>query len=498
MRIGHLAGLLIALSAAVPSPLAAQSWRLRLESSAQRMAFRGVTPDSVLQDRVVAGPTGGPVSPDGYAVTCGFDAYCRFYRAGPVHRALPASASTELTLWGLGVPGLSLRVNVRLLGDLTGDRIWPGPSPAFRLVEGYAEYLRGGLVARAGRLVEPSRLGSAGGVLDGARATWRFDRTGLEAGGYAGWGFARGTTLPVTSPAVNPLADFQPGKRQIVAGVLAGIRREGLEARAEYRREVDPATDYFVSERAALSVAVAPSAGVRLAAGAERDLGQGHWGSADFTVTYAGHDVWATAAVRHYHPFFDLWTVWGAFSPVPFNAVSGSLAGRPVARLQLRGRAEWFRYQPTETSTPAVTVRDGGWQLGATGRLELDPRWSVEAGVHAERRPGASSQGADGQVTWHPAEALDISLGGGTLDRPLEFRFQDAGLTWVGGAVEWRSGERWRVGGSVDRYWDARDRPDAASFDWNQWRLSARVSLTLRSGADRWTLPPARRDGGRP
>jgi hypothetical protein len=34
----------------------------------------------------------------------------------------------------------------------------------------------------------------------------------------------------------------------------------------------------------------------------------------------------ATIGARHYRPFFDLWTVWGVFSPVPYNGVSGSVS----------------------------------------------------------------------------------------------------------------------------------------------------------------------------
>src|ERR1041385_4600600 len=216
---GGRALLLSALLAMPAATAAAQSWRLRVDAYAQRVAFRGVTPDSIAEALVETGPTGGPVSPDGYAVNCFGDGFCRFYRPGPMRRGMPASAGIDLTLWGLGVPGLSVRLGARTVTDLSGDRVWPGTSPAFRLLEGYAEYVRGGLTARAGRMLEQSRLGAAGtGGLDGVRATWRLDPTGVEVGAYAGWGLARGTILAVTSPAVNPLADFQPGHHQAVAG----------------------------------------------------------------------------------------------------------------------------------------------------------------------------------------------------------------------------------------------------------------------------------------
>ena len=96
-------------------------------------------------------------------------------------------------------------------------------------------------------------------------------------------------------------------------------------------------------------------------------------------------------------------------------------------------------------------------------------------------------------MAWHPKERLDFSINGGSLERPLELRFQDAGVTYAGGSVDYRTAGRWRLGFSVDRYWESRYRPDAGSFDWNQWRISARVSLTLKSSADQWLLPPARR-----
>jgi hypothetical protein len=42
----------------------------------------------------------------------------------------------------------------------------------------------------------------------------------------------------------------------------------------------------------------------------------------------------------------------------------------------------------------------------------------------------------------------------------------------------------------VTRYDEERARPDAGGLDWDQTRLTVRVTWLLDSGADRWHLPP--------
>jgi hypothetical protein len=56
-----------------------------------------------------------------------------------------------------------------------------------------------------------------------------------------------------------------------------------------------------------------------------------------------------------------------------------------------------------------------------------------------------------------------------------------------------------RLGASVDRYREIHRRPDPGAFDWNQWRLSARVTFLFGSSADLRGLPPSIRllPGGR-
>ncbi len=483
----------VGLALAVAPSATAQSWRLRLDAAGQRVGFRGVIADSIPEADALTGLSSGKITPDGFAVNCFNDGYCHYWRPGELRRGVPATLTSDLTMWGFGISGLRVRVRSRLHTDLTGDRLWPGSSPTTQVQEAYAEYIRDGWTFEGGRIPDHGRLGnSALGAIDGGRAALRLDQVPLDLSLYGGWGFARGTLLSVTSPAVNPLLDYAPEARQLVAGATLGAHLPRVNAEVEYRREVDPVSDYFVSERAALSVQFRPTARVRLTGGGDYDLAQGNLGTAEVALAYTAPRLWATVGARHYRPFFDLWTVWGVFSPTPYRGVNGTLGVGITSKIQVRGSGEWFRYDAAGATTPTVTIEDRGWRAGLEATVTPVEGWTVQGGAHSEFLPGASSRGVDGRVTWRMQESWTVSVQGGALERPLELRFQDAGVTWLGAAADYRVADRWNVGATVDRYWESRDRPDAAAFDWNQWRMGVRASLTLRSEPDRWSLPPGR------
>lgn len=228
-----------ALGAALANAAAAQGYQVRIDTRLQVVSFRGLTPDSIAAVDTVAGPGGGPATPDGFAVLCGVgEAYCHFYRPGPILHGAPIVTTADLTVWGLGIPGLSARVAARAAGEIGNDHVWPGTSPEFQLLEGYLDYATPHVTVRAGRQVATSRLGYEG--FDGGRLLLRDASRGLELDGYVGWGLTQGAALPVTSPVLNPLDDFQPRQRQIVAGAGGGWTGRWGELHADYLREVDP------------------------------------------------------------------------------------------------------------------------------------------------------------------------------------------------------------------------------------------------------------------
>ena len=482
---------ILALLVLFASPLTGQGYRLRLDGRFQAVGYRGVQLDSIAVTDTVAGSGGGPTTPDGFAVRCPSGApYCLFFRPGAIQRGAPFVTTADASLWGFGVRGLSAHAAARAAVDFTGSNAWPGTDPALQLLTAYAEYSVERLTARAGRQLNGNRLGMIG--FDGASITVRDGRHGLDAAVYGGWGLARGAALPVTSPALNPISDFQPGKRQLLLGAEAGWSGRLGDVRAEYLREVDPRTDYFVSERVGFAAVIRPVERWSVTGGADYDLDAGWWGSAEATLGYTARTVSGAFGVRRYRPHFDLWTIWGAFSPVPYTAVQGQVSIRALPQMQVRARGERYRFSDADVSTPLVSVERSGWrgELGVTASAA--PSWTFDAGYTREFGPGAASVGTSASITYAPAAGpYAITLHGAAMDRPLELRFSESVLHLYGVDTRYDVSPSFRLELGAVRYAEDRQRPDPAAIEWGQWRVTLRAVVAIGSGDDLGRLPPA-------
>jgi len=465
-------------------------YRGTIDARMQTLAFRGWALDSVPTSQVAPGASGGLVSADGYAVDCpSGSARCYFYRPGPRQNVAPLGSTVDLTMWGLGISGLSLHGNARLLLN-AGDVDWVGTDPTFQLWEAYAEYAQPAFAARLGRQLFTSRLGVAG--FDGALATLRSSSRGLSATVYGGFGLARNAPVPITSDVVNPLGEFRPPERNSVFGAMGAWSSGAADVRVDWQREVDRAADKLASDRLAASATLRPAERWSLTGGAEYNLAEGVWGSADASLRYTAPWIGASAGYRRYRPFFDLWSIWVAFSPVPYNSVVGSANLTPVRGLQLRGRVEYYAFEAADAPSGLVEVESDGtrWAAGATLTRIRD--WALDVGYSIDKGVGARGGGWDASVGWTPTTRLSLRGYGATLDRPLELRFDDTDVRWAGLDAELRLQRDLSFGLGGMYVYENHHRPDASAFNWDQVRITAHVTYVLGSpGADRLGLPKA-------
>ncbi|NIS64677.1 MAG: hypothetical protein GTO05_05905, partial [Gemmatimonadales bacterium] len=221
---------------ALAPPLHAQGYHVRWNTWFQSVAYRGVQADSIPSADAVALPGGGFESPDGFAVSCPTGAlYCGFFRPGAEQRGMPVVTTIDASVWGFGIEGLKVHVKGRAGGNLEDGGFWPGVEPEVQLIEGYAEYATRDVTVQAGRTTVFSRLGYLG--LDGGQAWVRPLGGKVRIGAYGGWALAEGAVLPITSPELNPLAEFRPTERELAFGGSAGWNLGMVEGRVLYRRE---------------------------------------------------------------------------------------------------------------------------------------------------------------------------------------------------------------------------------------------------------------------
>ena len=476
---------------AVPAAAWAQGYRATFDALAQTVEWRGWQVDSIARSDVVVSPEGSLLTPDGIAVDCGAGlAWCWFYRPGATQGAAPMALTTDVTAWGFGIKGLSARGNFRLHYDADGDATgWPGQQPSLQLWEAYLDYQRDWLQARAGRQIMDLRVGWTS--FDGGRATVRFRKAGIELTGFGGWGLARAAAVPVSDPVTAPLNDFIPPQRTVTAGAVAAWVSAPAEVRAEYVREVDQASKGYALHMAALSTTIRPAPRWMLTGGLEYDIAQDLLGSADLSLRYALPSLQVVGGYRRYRPIFPLWSVWAAFSPVPYNSAVGSAVLSPRPWLQLRGRVEYYRFEESNAGSPLFPNEQDGWRWSAGGTVTRLRHWTFDAGYIWERGTGAGVLGWDGSVRWDVRPDLALQASGALMKRPLAYRYSDASVLWFGGDVVWRVMPAWNVIMSAAWFDEDRDRPDEAAFEWSQTRLSARITYTMGSGdARRRSVPP--------
>lgn len=472
--------LLLALaSALLPLPLQGQGVRITGVSTIRYVDVRDMVTDSLPRSATVAEDGLLRRTADGTIVRCiPGENVCRFLRSGSRISSVPVTQDLEASAWGFG-QGVRIYAQLRArtgLGEV--ETLWPQSDDELDLMAAYAELDRQRFRVRLGRQWATTGLGLYN--FDGAALVLR-PLGGLSIDAYGGWSLIRGVNEPHTSDLLESVEPFAPDERAYIFGGGFRYRPSPIGAiGAVYQREIR-------MDRASLY--------------SERIAADGRLRYRDATLTgRLSYDL-ATAAVnegrlrldlpaplsgvspyvqyRHYRPFFELWTIWGAFSPVAYDEASAGASWRPPELdLALTVRGGYREYGDPEAGFALDPVRSDGWYLGGDATWRPARDWSVFGGYRADINFGAARSEGDLGVRRAFGDDGYAGFSAITFRNVQEFRVGESNV--YGGGVEGglRIGPDARIDGRLFIYRRS-DEADTPTVDWTQVRGWVRVQWTV-------------------
>jgi hypothetical protein len=471
----------IALASVAFAPAGAQSVRVSGSTSLRYIELRPLLRDSVPQDAT----TGTDLLrqlPDGRVVRCiPEDAFCRDLRPGPTVSTVPVMHDLEASVWGLG-EGIRLYSQVRVRtawGPQQSADLWPRADDNFDLLASYAELERERVRVRLGRQFKVSGLGFYN--FDGAAAAFRpVPAVWIEA--YGGRSLLRGLNEPRTSGALESIESFAPGNTGIIGGFHARYRPSPrLAMSALYQVDVRTDRGSVYSELAILD-GVLRLRGATLDGALEADVATGSINEARLHLRSPPiKRVALFGEVRRYRPYFEQWTIWGAFSPVGFTeGRAGITWADPRGRLIVRGEGSHRTYGDVGEDEGTDEFRTSGWGVGSNVSWSPSMPWRLEASYRVETGFGAARRDAHAGVVRQIGENGSVALQGLLFERLYEFRLQEGKVIGLGAEAAMPINGRTRVVATAATYRHL-ERGIVSGIDWTQRRGSLRVEWTLGS-----------------
>jgi hypothetical protein len=416
----------------------------------------------------------------GRAVSCGEgDAWCVLLAAGPRIQARPMLHDLSLAAWGFG-QGVSFHGSVRLRDDLGGTAgAWPRLDDRFDALEAFLEVDRERGRARLGRQWALNVLGATS--FDGASLLLRGDRLTIEA--YGGRALVQGLNEPYTSPELGTVDDLPPDDQADLLGARLRVRmgtRGSLHG--IYQRTVRRDRAGLVAERASLS-ANWSALGTAFQANLVHDVAANLVNELQLRASRTLRSrVDIAVEGRRTRPFFELWTIWGAFAPVGFDEARTTVSWRPASGdLSLLAAAGYRAYEATDVGLDFAPLRSDGWRASVDGHWTPSETFAASASYGVDVGVGASQSDASVGARWELGSRLDIGLAASALQSIYEFRVGSGRVFGAVGHGGWRLGgdTRLRLEGGVYRHvLDG----DALGQNWSQRRASVRLEWAL--GAD--------------
>ncbi len=235
-----------------PRPASAQGYRGWASTSLQMVEMRPLGLDTVPRADVVRTRRAAS-STTASRSRCVLTNECTGYLPLPEERTLAATEDVSLTMWGLGMQGLSATAMVRVRAHAGGDLVWPRYDRDFDAMLAYAQLQRGPLRLRAGRQEVRSGLGFS--AFDGLSAVYAYSGR-CAARSTAGAAWRGGCASPRTRRCARWTTSSSTRACCCWARAWAA-RLFGVDADARYHREILSDRSSLVSERASLDISAA-------------------------------------------------------------------------------------------------------------------------------------------------------------------------------------------------------------------------------------------------
>ncbi len=479
---------LVALSLCIlllPGLATAQGINGRARTYLSHLQIRDMVLDSV-PEGTVSGEGVQRTLPDGTPLTCG-EEYCQYYRSGPELGVIPFLVDLELNAW-TGITGLRAYTHLRARDHLGDFRvIWPKMNEPFEALTLYVEYGRSFYRVKAGRQWQTTGLGMYN--YDGGSVRMRLPHN-LDVEVYGGLSLVRGLNESHYTNLISDVESLFPREDAWLGGIHVRFRPFPQVAGSfTYQREEAAGSDGLYSERIAATTRILAGP-ITLDGELKFDLATRQTNLAKLAASFPlDKGFSASGEVRTYTPFFELWTIWGAFSPVGFNEVRGRLDWiAPSGKLSAYTYGSHRSYEETSTQIPgSLSISDESWRWAFGSRYSILTDLTLSAEYRYDDGYGASRHGGDLSVQRFFGRSSYLALRGTAFQTFSEFRVGSGGVIGGGlqGAFPLASA---KVHGSVMYYQhDQIDRPSL--LDLNQLRMN--LSLEIPIGGD-----PGLRGGG--
>jgi hypothetical protein len=188
--------------------------------------------------------------------------------------------------------------------------------------------------------------------------------------------------------------------------------------------------------------------------------------------------VTLAAEGRRYRPFFELWSIWGAFSPVGY-AEARAQATWEGARASALVFGAYRDYMETAAGFPGGSLLGRGGRAGGDVAVRLAPAWVATGRYALDLGFGASGSDGDVGLRWESGRGHFAGVHAAAFQLIPELSV-GTGLV-VGGGVDGgvRVGSDTRVVADLALYRQGGRGAGARRADWSQRRATVRVEWAV-------------------